>query len=266
MPEGKVMRSIILEDGGVREATSTVSAAVSKPADVDSRPGQQRRLCSGKPLHSAEPQRAVSLTPLRRSKSGNRVNDIMAGQDSAKADDEKIRTRRRIALEDCQAKKRSAFALYVMVVATTLVLLLTIGLAGERKVLLEPRPSVAGDYVVSGGRAGVGNTGTPVISAPVVRRDDDGRPVEIRASDPRSVLYGFCSAREGSGCEPVELAWTEPRHPEVRIGVFRGFSGVQAIRIHRDPLSGQWLCGNGRNPIHDSPVDDLRLSRTRIPI
>jgi hypothetical protein len=80
------------------------------------------------------------------------------------------------------------------------------------------------------------------------------------------VLYGFCSVRAGSLCEPVELAWTEPRHPEVRIGVFRAFYDLRAIRIRRDRVSGQWVAGTGFSPVHDSVVQGMRLSSARTPI
>jgi hypothetical protein len=266
MPDEKAIQEVNLDEMGVRATTSTVSESVNEPADVEFRPGQQRLLRFRNALHTAEPKRPVSLTPMRRSRSGNRTNDIMAGRDSAEGDRKKPLVRKRTALKECQAEETSPFVLYVMVVATTLGLLLTVGLAGERRELLEPRPSVAGDHAVSGGRAGVRNAGTPVIFAPVVRHDDKGEPVEIRASDPRSVLYGFCSAREGTMCEPVELAWTEPRHPAVRIGIFRDFFGLRAVRIHRDPVSGQWVSGDGRNPVRDSLVSGLRLSAARIPV
>jgi len=210
----------------------------------------------------------ISLSASRRSKAGNRSNDVMVGWDTAEGDQKSALVRRWIEFHERQTEKLSAFGMNVVVVTAVLMLLVMAGLAAQRKVLRPSRPSVAGAYSVAKQRSGAGaaKKATPVIVAPAVRRDERGQPVEIRASDPRSVLYGFCSVRAGSLCEPVELAWTEPRHPEIRIGVFRAFYDLRAIRIRRDRVTGQWVAGNGLSPVHDSVVQGMRLSSARTPI
>ena len=59
-------------------------------------------------------------------------------------------------------------------------------------------------------------TKIPRTVPPHVKLDDSGTLLQVRAGDPRSALLGYCQNAAGSLCEPVELAWGQPRHADVR--------------------------------------------------
>jgi len=107
---------------------------------------------------------------------------------------------------------------------------------------------------------------SPAALPPVIERDETGQVVSVSASDPRSVLLGFCKVMTHGMCEPVELAWSDPPHPQVRYGVFRSFYDMRAIEIRRDPRTDQWSAGDGRGPIGAFLEQGRPMSRHRVPV
>ena len=97
-----------------------------------------------------------------------------------------------------------------------------------------------------------------------VKHNELGQVVEVRAADPRSVLFGYCTAMTDKLCDPVELALTDPPHPQLRLGIYRGLHDMQAIRIRRDPVSGQWVAGDGTREIHAYLARSLRMTGDRL--
>lgn len=120
------------------------------------------------------------------------------------------------------------------------------------------------------GGAGTGpadrEAGGPTVPTPpppltVPKTDAAGQLVEVVGPDPRSVLVSFCGSGRSAGMrEPVEISETIPPNATLRRGVFRSLAQPQApmrsIRIRRDPLTGRWVAGDGRQPIATEEYTD----------
>jgi hypothetical protein len=93
--------------------------------------------------------------------------------------------------------------------------------------------------------------------------DSTSRLLEVRAPSAQAVLAAFCTASPESGfLEPFAVAGAEPPHPGLRFGVFqdrRESSGLQAIRIRKDPRTSRWIAGDGREPIPRLGIERLAL-------
>jgi hypothetical protein len=97
-----------------------------------------------------------------------------------------------------------------------------------------------------------------------VRQNDLGQVVEVRASSPGSVLVGFCRTMMSTACYPAELAWSDPPHSHLRLGLYRNEVTMRAIQIRRDPDTRQWVAGDGREEIDDFLASSLRMGGNRL--
>jgi hypothetical protein len=97
-----------------------------------------------------------------------------------------------------------------------------------------------------------------------VLQNDLGQVVEVRASDPGAVLVGFCRTMMVTACDPVELAWSEPPHPQLRLGVYHDEFTKRAIQIRRNPTTRQWVAGDGQQAIENFLASSLRMSDDRL--
>jgi hypothetical protein len=202
------------------------------------------------------------LSAVVRTPSGNRSNAVALELER----DESTRVQRRIVRRIClkhrvTQKKKSVFR-DGLVAAVLFLALQVVGVGLHMRSLSPVEGPVPRQFsAVSQPRAHV----APVPVQPTIRRDDSGLPVEIRSADPQSVLLSYCRSLEGGFCDPVELAWTEPLQPGLRVGVFRAFHDLRAIEIRRDPLTRQWVAGDGRGPVTSFPTQARRLSKARVP-
>ena len=67
-----------------------------------------------------------------------------------------------------------------------------------------------------------------------------------------------------TACAPVELAWSEPPHPHLRLGLYRNEVTTRAIQIRRDPATRQWVAGDGHETIDDFLASSLRMGGNRL--
>ena len=99
-----------------------------------------------------------------------------------------------------------------------------------------------------------------------VAKDDLGRAVEISGPHPESVLMAYC--RPGRHGE-LEIAVPVPPRAGERLGIFtdRDASGSRfAILIRRRGGSGEWVAGDGSNPIAVTEAPDLPPRTPRYPV
>jgi hypothetical protein len=80
------------------------------------------------------------------------------------------------------------------------------------------------------------------------------------------VLRGYCKHEPGQLCEPVELAWSDPPQPLLRFGVYRAFDDLRAIEIRHDPMTREWVAGDGRREIGRFLAHTLRMGNVRVPV
>jgi hypothetical protein len=211
------------------------------------------------------PQRlrsSIDLGSAPRTKSGNRTNELVVGWDRAESDETIRRWRNWVVVRRARAYKKAIGFRNAAIMATAFLLLVCLGLGLQRtaKTGGSAKSNRISATIVSESKP------VPKISPPEIDRDDLGQVVEVRASDPSSVLLGYCGSNRDGLCEPIELAWSDPPHPRVRFGVYRSFLDLRAIEIRRDPLTRQWVAGTGRGPIQDFLTDVRRMSIKRVPV
>ena len=97
-----------------------------------------------------------------------------------------------------------------------------------------------------------------------VLQNDLGQVVEVRASDPGAVLVGFCRTMMITACDPIELAWSTPPHPHLRLGIYHNEFTKRAIQVRRLPGTREWVAGDGQQTIQNFPASSLRLSDDRL--
>jgi len=93
----------------------------------------------------------------------------------------------------------------------------------------------------------------PKPPAAEVRLNDDGVPVDIRATEAAAVLAAFCKASKPSGeRKPIGLSQTRSLGASAVLGRFEdsAFPAEQkAILIYLDPRISRWRAGTGAGPI-----------------
>jgi len=204
------------------------------------------------------------LLDLPRTKAGNRANAVTLGWDRAEAGHAIHRLRSWIVVRRRDAEEKALTFRNAVALATMFVLLVCCGLALQKATRKDKDAPTSRGYSVASTRSP--EKRAPVTRPPVIERDETGQVVSVSASDPRSVLLGFCKVMTTGMCEPVELAWSDPPHPQVRYGVFRSFYDMRAIEIRRDPRTNQWSAGDGRGPIADFLTQVRSMSTHRIPV
>ena len=110
----------------------------------------------------------------------------------------------------------------------------------------------------------------PPLTLP--RTDAAGQVIGVEGPDPKSVLIAYCGAGRRAGKkEPLEIAPAVPPSGYLRIGVFRNLDRPslppRAIRIRKDPRTGRWFTGDGRNPVRTMipPVQPPGTHTVQIP-
>ncbi len=204
-----------------------------------------------------------------RARSGNRTNHVARTWELDETRDTR-RSRERRARLLRKASQRQAASFLNRAAATCLfVQMLVVGVGTHRPAAAPAVEPVRYSLTpLSPAALGEGPRDhlVPLVSRTSVRRNEQGQLIEVRASDPRSVLVGYCLAGAGRSCQPVELAYAEPPHPRLRFGLFRDFHEIRAIRIRQDPGSGMWVAGEGAQVLVDYQAATLRLSAVRFPV
>jgi len=121
--------------------------------------------------------------------------------------------------------------------------------AGVRPRVVLPPPAAT-----AAGTVAARPSPSPLPPLTVTRADSVGQLIEVTGPDPRSVLLGFCNAGRAAGRRrPFGIAPSVPPGGGIRMGLFinqdQPDAPLRAVRIHRDPRSGRWSVGDGRNPI-----------------
>lgn len=211
----------------------------------------------------------LSLMPTLRTKAGNRANLTAVAVEIAEEKRKSILWNKVLLLRNREDEDLTAFFGNCVVVATMLTLLFLAGLGvrgslTREEVARATNPKVFSMVAKKQSLAAADSTRPAVIDDSVVKHNDLGQVVEVRAADPRSVLVGYCRALTGKLCDPLELALSDPPNPQLRFGVYRGFQETHAIRIRRDPGTGRWVAGDGKHEIHEYLARSLRMSGNRV--
>ena len=206
---------------------------------------------------------AVSLFLLPRTKVGNRCNSITSDRDQAESDREKQLWRNWIFIRHSRAYKQDLGFRNNLILLMGFGLFVCMGVGMQREARSGAESQVPTSYSMTSTPR---PARTPVIPAPQVVTNEFGKPVQIRAADPQSVLLGFCRNARASHCDPVELAWGVPQRSDVRYGVYRSFHDIRAIEILRDPRTRQWVAGDGLLPVRDFLANTRDMGPDRIPV
>jgi hypothetical protein len=212
----------------------------------------------------------LSLVPTLRSKAGNRTNLTAVASEIATAKKKSILWSKVLLVRRREDDDLTIFLGDCLVVSAMLALVFLVGLGARRALMPEDVAKVATPKVFSmvakrQSLAAADSSRRPaLIDDSEVRRNDLGQVVEVRAADPGSVLAGYCRAIAAKVCDPVELAMSDPPHPQLRFGIYRGLYEMRAIRIRRDARSGRWIAGDGKREIHDYLAQSLRMSGNRL--
>jgi hypothetical protein len=213
------------------------------------------------PKRSKDP---LSLVQLPRTKAGNRVNPVTLEWDRVDAGHTIHRWRKWIHIRRREAQDQILGFRNALVLATIFALFLCCGMRLQRSV--RTRNELPPPLSINVASTATPGKHSPQLAPPLIERDEFGTLVEVRASDPRSVLLGFCQGMTSEMCEPMELAWSDPPHPQIRIGLFRSFYDIRAIEIRRDPRTHQWRAGDGSLRVDDFLAHSRRMSSNRIPV
>jgi len=222
---------------------------------------QQSRFLSA--LSFPKRLRATVLTTGPRCALGNRYNDVAHGLYLASSEyfDTRLQEWRRT--RERQAYRQSLEFRYRMALAIMFLLFVWIGIGVQRAAISHVQSKSPTVYSMT-------STARPVRArvaiAPEIKKDDAGRLLQVRAADPKSAVIGFCQNAPGVMCEPFELAWSDPRHADLRYGIFRSFHDLRAIEIVRDRRTRQWVVGDNQQPVNDFLAHTRRMSRERIPL
>lgn len=202
-----------------------------------------------------------------RDRAGNRSNEVAVGWDHAEADEVLERWRKWVYVRRSKAERPPQLMAGMALAAAILVCVL-VGLGVQRAGGTGKRGATASRFQMTSVRGGTTAAApvAPPASEPRVERDEQGRLVEIRGADPRSVLRGYCKHEPGQLCEPVELAWSDPPQPLLRFGVYRAFDDLRAIEIRHDPMTREWVAGDGRREIGRFLAHTLRMGNVRVPV
>jgi hypothetical protein len=211
----------------------------------------------------------AALWPTLRCKAGNRANVLAVARERAEAKARSLYWAKLLILRERVDEHWTSFLRSLVAVSALLVVSFFIGLGlqgalntPERRT---PPPKAFSMTSTVKGRSTANASMGPIAAETVkVRQNDLGQVVEVRASDPGSVLVGFCQTMMITACDPVELAWSEPPHPHLRFGLYRNEVTTRAIQIRRDPGTRQWVAGDGREAIDDFLASSLRISADRL--
>jgi hypothetical protein len=92
-----------------------------------------------------------------------------------------------------------------------------------------------------------------------VRTNPEGAITLLRAASPGAVLDAYClPPRNGHRRQPVEVLPLE----ENCLGVFREGGTLYGLMIRKDPVSGEWVAGDGLEPLVAAKVSDMSRSQT----
>jgi hypothetical protein len=212
----------------------------------------------------------LSLVPTLRSRSGNRTNVKAVASERFEDEKKAIQWTKVLMVRRREDDDLTVFFGNCMVVSAMLALLFLSGLGVRKALTPEDVANVTNPKVFSMVSKRERLSEADSRSRPTLADDSEvkhnelGQIVEVRAADPRSVLFTYCRAVTVELCDPVELALTDPPHPQLRLGIYRGLHDMQAIRIRRDATSGQWVAGDGTREIHAYLARSLRMSGDRL--
>lgn len=103
-----------------------------------------------------------------------------------------------------------------------------------------------------------------------IRRDPQGRLLEIEGPDPSSVLLAYCANQEPSDrYKPVELTTTVPPLPGTKLGIIRDeldFENRYAIYIRKSLDNRHWIAGDGRQPLVATTAPHIPADAPRSPV
>ncbi len=103
-----------------------------------------------------------------------------------------------------------------------------------------------------------------------IRRDPNGRLLEIEGPDPSSVLLAYCANQDPSDrYKPVELTSTVPPLPGTKLGIIHDELDLEhryAIYIRRTLDNRRWIAGDGRQPLAALAAPDIPADAPRSPV
>ena len=212
---------------------------------------------------------ASELLPTLRCKAGNRTNVLAVAWERAEARAKSLYWANLLFLYKGKDEHWTGFLRSLVAVSALLLVFVLIGL-GLQGALNPPEDRTPSPKAFSM---------TPTVQGPAratappepatadqaqVSQNDLGQVVEIRASDPGAVLVGFCRTMMITACDPIELAWSAPPHPHLRLGIYHNEFTKRAIQIRRLPGTREWVAGDGQQTIQNFPAGSLRLSDDRL--
>jgi hypothetical protein len=214
---------------------------------------------------------APEILSSPRCKVGNRSNLLTVALERAEARARSLKWAKLLFLHERKEEPWTGFLRSVAAVSGLLVAALFIGLGvrGEPGPQKDRTASPTAFSVAPPMRhpsTAIGPRRPTPAEQTKVLQNDLGQVVEVRASDPGAVLVNFCSTMVVMACDPVELAWSAPPNPHLRLGLYHSDFTMRAIQIRRVPGSREWVAGDGQQAIASFPAGSLRLSEDRLPL
>jgi len=209
---------------------------------------------------------ASAPRPTLRCKAGNRANVLVVALERAETRARSMRWAKLLFLDTRKDEHWTGFLRSLVAMSALFVVTVLLGLGLQHPA--EDRAPSPKTFSMTPTAQGPSRANAPQGSAPAeqaeVLQNDLGQVIEVRASDPGAVLVGFCRTMMIMACDPVELAWSDPPNPRLRLGVYHSEFTKRAIQIRRLPGSRQWVAGDGQRRIENFPASSLRLSGDRL--